>query len=156
MTGTSTARPRRHAETQRLLRFLVVGAIGAAVNLASLTLLVGAGVDKYLASPISIELAIVSNFLLHQSWTFADRRAPGVAWWARGLKFKTVALMALAASYATFVLLSLAIPGIPPLVAQAIGILPGTAVNYLCNAHWTFRAPRAGAVPTPGSTPAAR
>ena len=28
---------------------------------------------RYLASPIAIELSIVSNFLINNYWTFADR-----------------------------------------------------------------------------------
>lgn len=123
--------------TPRIARFLAVGAIGAVVNLGTLTLLLAAGLNKYLASPIAIEVSILSNFVLHETWTFADRPREA-SLWVRGLKFKTVALLALVASYATFVLLSRLVPGIPPAVAQAIGILPGTAVNYLCNSRWTF------------------
>lgn len=125
----------------RLARFLVVGAVGAVVNLGSLAVLVAAGMNKYLASPIAIELSILSNFVLHETWTFADRPR-GDALWVRGLKFKTVAVLALVASYASFVLLSFLIPRMPPVVAQAIAILPGTAVNYLCNSRWTFPAAR--------------
>jgi dolichol-phosphate mannosyltransferase len=121
----------------RLARFLVVGGVGAVVNLGTLTLLVAAGVDKYLASPIAIEVSILSNFALHSAWTFADR-AGGEPLWVRCVKFKSVALLALAASYATFVLLSWRFPGMPPQVAQAIGILPGTVVNYVCNTRWTW------------------
>lgn len=123
--------------TPRLARFLTVGAIGAGVNLGTLTLLVTAGLNKYLASPIAIEASILSNFVLHETWTFADRPR-GDSLWVRGLKFKSVALLALMASYATFVLVSHLAPAVPPAVAQAIGILPGTAVNYLCNSRWTF------------------
>ncbi|HEX7125151.1 MAG TPA: GtrA family protein [Thermodesulfobacteriota bacterium] len=123
--------------TPRLARFLAVGAVGAVVNLGTLALLLAAGLNKYLASPIAIEASILSNFVLHETWTFADRpRSDSL--WVRGLKFKSVALLALLASYAAFVLLSRLVPGIPPTVAQAIGILPGTAINYLCNSRWTF------------------
>ncbi|HEY8370184.1 MAG TPA: GtrA family protein [Thermodesulfobacteriota bacterium] len=123
--------------TPRLARFLAVGAVGAVVNLGTLALLVAAGLNKYLASPIAIEASILSNFVLHQRWTFADRpRADSL--WVRGLKFKSVAMLALLASYAAFVLLCRVVPDIPPTVAQAIAILPGTAVNYLCNSRWTF------------------
>jgi dolichol-phosphate mannosyltransferase len=130
----------------RLVKFLVVGGIGAVVNLGALTLLIAAGMNKYLASPIAIEVSILSNFLLHSAWTFADR-AGGDPGWVRCVKFKGVALLALAASYATFVVLSRLFPAMPPQVAQAIGILPGTVVNYLCNSRWTFRPPDAVAQP---------
>lgn len=125
--------------TGRLARFLTVGAAGAVVNLGSLSLLLAAGVNKYLASPIAIELSILSNFVLHQAWTFADRR-DGTSLVRRLARFQAVAALALVVSYATFVVLSRAVAGMEPQVAQAIGILPGTAVNYLCNSRWTFRA----------------
>jgi dolichol-phosphate mannosyltransferase len=124
----------------RLGRFLAVGGIGAAVNLGALTLLLAAGVDKYIASPLAIEVSILSNFVLHESWTFADRRAG--TWGTRLWRFHSVALLALAASYATFVALSALVPGIVPQTAQAVAILPGTAVNWLCNTRWTFREAR--------------
>lgn len=130
--------PGAHSSNRRLVPFLAVGAIGAAVNLGALALLLLAGVDKYIASPIAIELAILSNFLLHRRWTFADQRGKGETW-RQGLKFQGVALAALAVSYATFVALCRAIPALPPPLAQALGIPPGTLVNYLWNSRWTFR-----------------
>lgn len=133
----------------------MVGAIGAAVNLGTLTLLLSYGVNKYMASPISIEVSIISNFLFHQYWTFADRRSRGAVW-IRGLKFKTVALAALGVSYGTFVLISWTVPVVPPHLAQAAAILPGTLVNYLCNSHWTFRGRQEAGPRSPLGEPASR
>ncbi len=136
--GRAAASAIRGGPRATLPKFLAVGAIGALVNLGALSLLLAAGVNKYVASPIGIELAILSNFLLHRRWTFAHREVRDDLW-RRGLRFKAVALLALGASYATFVLLSWAWPALPPQVAQAAGIPPGTLVNYLGNSCWTFR-----------------
>ncbi len=120
------------------LKFLAVGASGVIVNLGSFTLLLALGVNKYLASPLAIELSIISNFVLNNAWTFAHRNT-GVRLRIRGLKFNLVSVLALAVSYGTFVVLSLLFPQWSPQVQQFIGIIPATMINYLLNSYWTFR-----------------
>jgi putative flippase GtrA len=59
----------------RFFRFNVVGAMGVAVQLASLTLLVsGLGVHYLPATAIAIELSLLHNFLWHERWTWRERR----------------------------------------------------------------------------------
>ena len=129
----------RVAGYRTFLKFSLVGLSGVLVNLGSFQLALGLGVHKYLASPIAIELSIVSNFLLNNYWTFADRAMTGRRR-IRGLKYNLVSLVTLALSYATFVLLSMLFPEAPPVVLQGCGIIPATICNYLLNSYWTFRA----------------
>ena len=128
-------------------KYGVTGLAGALVNLASFQVLLDFGLHKFLASPIAIELSIVSNFLMHNYWTFADRTMVGRKR-IRGLKFNAVALATLTISYATFVGLSIPFPQAPPILLQACGIVPAAVFNYFTNSCWTFRE-------TPGKTPAA-
>ncbi|MBZ5515825.1 MAG: GtrA family protein [Acidobacteriia bacterium] len=59
----------------RWLRFNAVGAMGAALQLALLALLVHVVGMHYLwATALSVEAAILHNFLWHRRWTWADRR----------------------------------------------------------------------------------
>lgn len=125
-------------------RFLVVGASGVVVNLGLFTLLLQAGVGRYVASPLAIEASVVSNFLLNHYWTFRRRRGAGRVR-VKGLKFNLVSLLSLGLSYATFVLLARAFPGWPPQWHQFAGIVPATGVNYLLNLYWTFPAVRPAA-----------
>ena len=67
----------RVAGYRTFLKFSLVGLSGVLVNLGSFQLLLGLGIHKYLASPIAIELSIISNFLLNNYWTFADRAMTG-------------------------------------------------------------------------------
>ena len=120
------------------LKFLAVGASGVVVNLGFFTLFLALGLNKYLASPLAIELSIISNFLLNNSWTFGHRNT-GVRLRIRGLKFNLVSVLALAVSYGTFVVLSLLFPHWSPQAQQFVGIIPATMVNYLLNSYWTFR-----------------
>lgn len=128
----------RFRSSATFARFLVVGASGVVVNLGAFTLLLAAGMDKYIASPVAIELSILTNFTLHNLWTFRARRT-GVALPIRALKFNLVSVATLAVSYTTFVVLSQLYPQVPPQVNQFAGIIPATIVNYFLNAYWTFR-----------------
>jgi dolichol-phosphate mannosyltransferase len=120
------------------IKFLLVGGTGVVVNLGSFVMLLRLGVNKYLASPIAIQVSIVTNFLLNNYWTFRWRNTSDSIQ-IRGLKFNLVSLAALAISYMVFILLSVAFPNIHPALIQFIGIIPATIVNYLGNSYWTFR-----------------
>jgi len=128
----------RLQSSRLLVKFLIVGASGVAVNLGLFSLLLQLGVNKYLASPIAIEISIISNFLLNNYWTFRWRKVRDRLR-VRGLKFNVVSLLSLGVSYTTFVALSFAFPQGTPQVHQFIGIVPATLVNYLLNSYWTFK-----------------
>lgn len=120
------------------IKFGIVGASGVLVNLGVFSLLLSLGTNKFLASPIAIEISIVSNFLFNNYWTFRWRKSRDRVR-IRGLKFNAVSLIALGVSYAGFVAISSAFPEMPPQVPQLIAIIPATLVNYFLNSYWTFK-----------------
>ena len=120
------------------IKFCVTGLSGVFVNLGAFQLLTELGVHRYLASPIAIELSIISNFLINNHWTFGDRDLAG-AKRIRGLKFNVVSLLSLAVSYGTFLMLSLVLPRVAPVWLQGLAIVPAVLVNYFLNSYWTFR-----------------
>ena len=122
-------------------KFSLTGFSGVIVNLGSFHLLLELGVHKYLASPIAIEISVVSNFFLNNYWTFADRALSGRKR-HRGLRFHFVSLLALGVSYSTFVALSVLLPQVAPVWLQGCAIAPGTLLNYFLNSYWTFREER--------------
>jgi dolichol-phosphate mannosyltransferase len=128
----------RFERSKTFLKFSAVGVIGVVVNLVSFTLLMNTGLNKYLASPIAIELSIITNFLINNFWTFSDRNSDDKIH-IRGLKFNIISFIALAVSYSTFLLLSMLDPGGMPQIHQAIGIVPATLINYFLNVYWTFK-----------------
>jgi len=128
----------RLQNSKTFIKFAIVGASGVLVNLGFFTLFLLAGMNKYIASPIAIELSIVSNFLLNNYWTFRWRKTIDRTR-IRGLKFNLVSILSLGVSYGTFVTLSLAFPDTAPQLHQLIGIVPATLVNYLMNSYWTFK-----------------
>jgi len=129
----------RFQASKTFLRFAAVGALGVVVNLGLFILLMRLGLSKYVASPISIECSIISNFFLNNFWTFKDRQARG-SLWTKAAKFKGVSLLALGVSYTAFVLLTLLLPQAPAYVPQFLAIIPATLVNYFLNSYWTFKA----------------
>ncbi len=128
----------RFQASRTFIKFGIVGASGVVVNLGLFTLLLNAGVNKFVASPVAIEASILSNFVLNNYWTFRWRKTADRTH-VKGLKFNAVSLVALVISYGTFVLLSYLLPTTPPQVHQFVGIVPATLVNYFLNSYWTFR-----------------
>lgn len=128
---------------QTFLRFSVVGLSGVFVNLASFSTLMWFGVHTYIASPIAIEISIISNFTLNNFWTF-NKRDTGRGIYLKGLKFNVVSLGSLLISYSTFLIFSSLFPQVSPLINQAIGIVPAMIVNYLFNSYWTFKSRSTG------------
>jgi len=128
----------RFERSKTFLKFGIVGVSGIAVNLAAFTVLLGLGMNKYLASPLAIEASIITNFLLNNYWTFSARDMNDKVH-IRGLKFNVVSFVALAVSYSTFIILSTIDPAGIPQVHQAIGIVPATLINYFLNSYWTFK-----------------
>lgn len=128
----------RFASSKTFAKFAAVGASGVAVNLGAFSLLLWAGANKFVASPIAIEISILTNFLLNNFWTFSDRKTKDRIR-IKGLKFNAVSLLSLGVSYSTFVVLSLLRPDTAPQIHQLIGIVPATLVNYFLNSYWTFK-----------------
>ncbi len=128
----------RYQSSKVFLKFCITGASGVFVNLGVFSVLLAAGTNKFVASPVAIECSIVTNFLLNNYWTFRWRNLVGPIR-ARGLRFNAVSIVSLAISYLTFVILSHVSPKVAPQVHQFIGIIPATLVNYFWNSYWTFR-----------------
>src|SRR5687768_16568853 len=124
--------------SKTFIKFAIVGLSGVVVNLGVFTLLLQANINKYLASPISIEASIITNFLLNNYWTFRWRKSPDHVR-IKGLKFNAVSLISLGVSYSTFVVLSVLFPATSPAIHQLAGIAPAMFINYFLNSYWTFK-----------------
>ena len=128
----------RFRSSTTFIKFGLVGASGVIVNLGAFSLLLLLGINKYIASPIAIELSIIWNFFLNNYWTFRWRKTrDGLQ--AKGLKFNAVSFASLGVSYGTFVALSMVFPKVSPYWHQLAGIVPAALINYFLNSYWTFR-----------------
>ena len=71
--------PKKRKEAKRFIKFGIVGALGAVIDIGGLNLLIfGFGwssvAGKLLANVISTSVAIISNFTWNRLWTFPESR----------------------------------------------------------------------------------
>jgi putative flippase GtrA len=125
------------SEYRRFLKFGVVGISGILVNNLALWLLVEfSGLPFYLCSFISIELAIINNFLLNDIWTWSDRR-PGTKI-VRLLKYNTSTAFSSIFINITVLMFFKEWLGLPYILSNLFGIGAGMFFNFWINHNWTF------------------
>ena len=64
--------------TPRFVKFLIVGTIGFIINTVVLEILVKAGIRPSIAGGTGAELAIISNFILNNLWTFKEYKITSI------------------------------------------------------------------------------
>jgi putative flippase GtrA len=120
------------AKIGRVAKFGAVGFVGILINMGVLYLLSRRlGLPLVLSSGVAVELAVISNFLLNSSWTFASY--PSLP---RFAKFNVASLAGLAVNVAGVWLLTRL--GIYLLAADLIGVAVGFVVNYLFSVLWVW------------------
>ena len=130
----------------RWLKFNAVGAMGLAVQLTTLALLLSALKVHYVwATALAVETAVIHNFFWHWRWTWADRRLTG----ARPL---AIALMRFNLSNGMIsllgtVLCTVILTGLlklNPILANLLSLVPCCIINYLVSDRLVFMAIQAG------------
>jgi dolichol-phosphate mannosyltransferase len=120
------------AKVSQVAKFGVVGFGGILINIGVLYVLGRRlGLPLVVASGAAAELAVISNFLLNSSWTFACR--PNLP---RFAKFNVASLTGLGVNVTGVWLLTRL--GLSLLAADLIGIAVGFAVNYLFSVLWVW------------------
>ncbi len=123
---------------EEFLKFAIVGGSGVIVNMGCFFLITRyAGLKIEYASPIAIEISILTNFFLNNIWTFRKRNTKvGLA--SRILRYHLVTGLAGLVNYGTLLLLAKMF-GVHDLIANLIGIIVGTFINFFLNSLWTWR-----------------
>ncbi len=124
----------------RPLAFVIVGAGGFMVQIASLALLTLAWhVPVAIATLVAVEMAILFNFAWHERWTWADRPKLTADRIQRLARFHTangaaslVGTVAVTWALTRFI-------GLQPLVANTISVLLMAGFNYRAADRWVFR-----------------
>lgn len=118
----------------RLFRFGVVGASGAALNTGVLYALYHlADLPLLMASALAVELAVISNYLFNDRWTFASPRLSCRVF----AKFNAVSLVGIGLNVLAVWLLVRS--GVYFLAANLVGILIGFTSNYAFSVAWVWR-----------------
>ena len=129
---------RLHRSTPEFFRFLLVGAVGFAVDAAILLLLIHVGEMSRLWARIPSFLAAVTvTWLLHRNFTFANANefAPSVREWLRFMLANAFGNCANLAIYALLV----GRFAWEPLSALAVASVTALGVNYALSARWVFK-----------------
>ena len=131
--------PTTAAELGRIVRFATVGVVGVVVNSLLLWVLTDRAAMYYLvSSAIATEVAILCNFALNHTWTFAAQR-DGETFARRLLKFNLVSFGGLALTV-TMLFVFKQFAGLHYLVANAAAVAFASTWNYVANRRWTWRA----------------
>jgi putative flippase GtrA len=139
----------------RALRFAAVGLSGVGANLGTLHLFAHVlGLPEVVSSALAIETSIVWNFLLHDAFTFRDRRPIARAGaLGRLVRYHAVSFVGGAVQLATFVLAALALSratGRPEIghlryAAQGLGIAVAFAWSFAGSSRFAWASSPVGA-----------
>lgn len=133
----------RFRQSEEFIKFLIVGFSGVFVNLGIYIFLTRVlGVALEVASPIAIEISIITNFLLNHYWTFNDRTTE-TSFFHKLFRFHMAAGVAGVVNYAVFLLL-LNVFNMHDILSNIIGICAGALFNYFLNSYWTWKKIEAG------------
>ena len=128
--------------SERAWRFYLVGALGIAVQLATLAALNHAGVEYVIATAVAVEAAVVHNFLWHERYTWRDRRSGGVRGeLLRLLKFNATTGVVSIGGNVIVMRLLVGEAGFPPVVANVATIASCSLLNFLVSDRAVFRPP---------------
>jgi dolichol-phosphate mannosyltransferase len=127
-------------EWVKLFKFGAVGISGIIVNEGFLIYLKGSvQFSLPVASIIAIELSILSNFILNDTWTFRMGQQHAMPhWWQRLLSFQVVSI---GGAVINFVILNAlaAVAGVDYRVANILGILIAFSWNFWVNRRVTWK-----------------
>lgn len=122
---------------KEFLKFGIVGGSGVLVNMGLLYLLTRQfSIRLEIASPIAIEISILTNFLLNNIWTFRKRETH-VPFFSRLFRYHLVTGLAGIVNYLILLLLVKQF-GMNEFLSNLIGIAVGTIINYSLNSAWTW------------------
>jgi putative flippase GtrA len=134
----------RHKETQRFLRFLLVGLSGTILDFAILTILkTFFGVPTIIANTISYSVGVINNFILNRAWTFSEARDKH--WLMQFGQFLVINIIGIGIN--NLIVVGLEHPLGQLLHIPSAGFLPAKLVatgvvviwNFIANRLWTFR-----------------
>ncbi len=129
----------RTGEFMRFVKFIGVGISGTLVNLGVLKLVTVFTTwnDKVQLLP-GIEVAVITNFLLNDFFTFADRRTGKTAsFFTRMLKYNVLSLVGAFINWGIGALMVNA--GVNIFLADFVGILVAFLWNYFLSTIWAWK-----------------
>ncbi len=128
---------------ERIVRFGIVGASGVVVNQGLLMVLHGhSGWPLPLASAVAIEVSILTNFALNSRWTWnVDLGGSFRRWMWKALQYHAATVLSAFAGNGTVLLALVYLFDVDYRLANLLGIVVGSALNFAAGEFWVFRTP---------------
>ena len=125
------------AELKKLVKFCITGGINTAVDYIVFTVLLKlCGVNVYAAQALGFACGTLNSYIINRSWTFNTSNR----FFSRELiKFITVSLVALAASFLAMNRLLLWFPSVDELILKLPIIAITVAINFILSRLWVFK-----------------
>ncbi|HEY7292133.1 MAG TPA: GtrA family protein [Vicinamibacterales bacterium] len=130
-----------------LVKFGAVGAMGFVVQVAVLAALTSlAGWTWLPATVVSVEFAILHNFLWHERWTWAHRGdstlrgSSTAATWRRFVKFNTGTAVTSMAGNVALMAVFIGVCRFGTMASNVAAVATVSAANFLLADRWVFRA----------------
>ena len=141
ITKSTIKRIVNHTEIKRFVKFGIVGGSGILVNMGFLWFFTEVvGFYYLLSSVLAIALAMISNFIWNDLWTWHDRGKSGIkAYFIRMFKFCLVSSVAGYIGNLGILWILTHYFNLYYLISNLFGIAVGTILNYLLNNYWTFK-----------------
>jgi putative flippase GtrA len=123
---------------QRLIPFIIVGALGFIVQVSLLSALTSlAHWPTALATAVAVEAAVLVNFAWHCQWTWRDRPAHGGRLAQLGRFHLSNGVLPIVANVVITVSLARAAQ-IPPAAANVVAVVMLSAMNFAAADRWVF------------------
>ena len=125
--------------TRRLLPFIVIAALGFAVQVGAMVLLQRAGLPFALSTVVAVECAVVHNFLWHERFTWGDRHHPHIKRrLLRFLRFNIANGLVSIAGNMAFMYVLVGKLRVPFLAANLIAIAACALINFFLSDRVVF------------------
>ena len=122
-------------------KFLMVGSLGTITNTTLFYILVDIlGYQPIIISVMGFFIASIQNYTLNHLWTFAEMTQNIPISIKYYIKYLCVALLALGVNLIVLQYILVQYTPEPKVLAQALGILMATIINFLGTRAWVFNA----------------
>ncbi len=135
MTSRGGTRIFTLAYFRSFIKFSIVGATGVVVNEGLLIAIQAMGVYFLYAGAVAIEISILTNFIMHDLWTFRDRRSGHFA--VRLAKFNVLMLVGLVVNLAILDVGTVYF-GVAAALANLVGIGAAFFLRYALSVRYAW------------------
>jgi putative flippase GtrA len=125
----------------RFWRFNGVGVLGFALQVVTLAALLHLEVSYLIAVALSVEAAILHNFVWHERWTWSDRPVSGLARLGRLCRFHALNGAISLAGNLLITQLLVEHAGMPVIPANVLSVIACAVGNYAATERLVFRIP---------------